>query len=90
VAERCLTVRAEYDIEANKTVELANDGLLAGYDSPSAAGIPATFRDPKHRWTDFAARARVFIVNTDLVEDPSVIDGMWSLVGERWYGVVSW
>jgi len=114
-AESGLTVRAEYDIEANKTVGLvrrireehnrprcdvfwnneiahtvglANDGLLVSYDSPSAAGIPATFRDPEHRWTGFAARARVFIVNTDLVEDPSVIHGMWDLVDERWHGKV--
>ena len=38
------------------------------YDSPSAAGIPERFRDPKRRWTGFAARARCYIVNTDLVD----------------------
>ena len=114
-AESGLNVRAEYDVEANKTVglvrrireevnrprcdvfwnneiahtvKLANDGLLASYDSPSAAGIPSTFRDPENRWTGFAARARVLIVNTDLVEDPESIRGMWDLVDERWHGKV--
>ncbi|MAF66683.1 MAG: iron ABC transporter substrate-binding protein [Planctomycetes bacterium] len=107
-----LSVRAEYDIEAHKTVglvrrireernrprcdvfwnneiahtvSLADDGLLAAYDSPSAADIPEEFRDPQRRWTGFAARARVLIVNTDLA-DPAQIGGMWDLVDPRWRG----
>jgi len=43
--------------EIAHTVSLARDGLLAEYDSPSAAGIPENFRDPERRWTGFAARA---------------------------------
>jgi hypothetical protein len=88
--ETGLRVRAEFDVEAQKTVglvrrlreeaarprcdvfwnneiahtvSLAEDGLLSPYDSPSAADIPEEFRDPQRRWTGFAARARVFIVN---------------------------
>ena len=107
-----LKVRAEFDIEAHKTVglvrrireereyprcdvfwnneiahtvSLAKDGFLASYDSPSAAGIPESFRDPERRWTGFAARARVFIVNTDLM-DPADVSGMWDLVDEKWAG----
>lgn len=67
------------------TISMANEGLLAEYDSPSAEGIPETFRDPQHRWTGFAARARVFIVNTDLA-DPAEIHGMWDLVDPKWEG----
>ena len=112
--ETGLRVKAEYDVEASKTVglvrrireekdrtrcdvfwnneiahtvSLADDGLLATYDSPSAEGIPETFRDPERRWTGFAARARVFIVNTDLA-DPAEIHGMWDLLDERWKGKV--
>jgi iron(III) transport system substrate-binding protein len=107
-----LKVRAEFDIEAHKTVglvrrireerghprcdvfwnneiahtvSLAKDGFLAEYDSPSAAGIPETFRDPQRRWTGFAARARVFIVNTDLA-DPADVQSMWDLVDDKWSG----
>lgn len=107
-----LKVRAEFDIEAHKTVglvrrireerenprcdvfwnneiahtvSLAKDGFLAVYDSPSAAGIPESFRDPERRWTGFAARARVFIVNTDMM-DPADVSGMWDLVDEKWAG----
>jgi iron(III) transport system substrate-binding protein len=114
-AETGLTVRAEYDIEANKNVGLASrireergrvrcdvfwsnefaqvvsmaeEGLLAPYDSPSAADIPEGFRDPERRWTGFAARARVFIVNTELAE-PAEIRSMWDLVDPRWSGKVA-
>lgn len=98
-----LSVRMEFDIEANKTVgmvsrlrqeahaprcdvfwnneiantiALANEGLLEPYDSPSAADIPATYRDPEHHWTGFALRARCLILNTErlgeIEEDPSL------------------
>ncbi len=107
-----LSVLAEYDIEAHKTVglvrrireegnrprcdvfwnneiahtvSLAADGLLAPYDSPSAADIPEEFRDPERRWTGFAARARVLIVNTVLA-DPAEIGSMWDLIDPRWRG----
>ncbi|MEW6072238.1 MAG: extracellular solute-binding protein [Planctomycetota bacterium] len=70
------------------TAALAKEGLLASYDSPSAAAIPATFRDPARRWTGFAARARVLIVNTELVPDPSGIRGMRDLLDSRWAGRV--
>ena len=69
------------------TVSLANDGFLASYDSPAAADIPETFRDPERRWTGFAARARVFIVNTELA-DPAEVQGMWDLVDPKWSGKV--
>ena len=114
-AESGLTLRIEYDIEANKNVglasrlreerartrcdvfwsnefaqmvSLANDGLLAAYASPSAAEIPAGFRDPERRWTGFAARARVFIVNTELA-NPAEIRSMWDLLDPRWSGKVA-
>lgn len=113
-AQTGLKVRAEFDVEAHKTVglvrrireererprcdvfwnnefahtvSLAEDGFLAAYDSPNAASIPETFRDPERRWTGFAARARVFIVNTDLL-DPAEVHGMWDLFDPKWKGQV--
>ncbi|MEZ6019753.1 MAG: ABC transporter substrate-binding protein [Planctomycetota bacterium] len=112
-AETGLTVRAEFDTEANKTVglsrrlleeaknprcdvywnnevaqtvNLAAQGVLQPYASPSAADIPAQFKDPENLWTGFAARARVFIVNTTQVADPSQIDSMWDLIAPEWEG----
>jgi iron(III) transport system substrate-binding protein len=51
--------------EVANTIALANEGLLAVYDSPAAKSIPESFRDPERRWTGFAARGRILIVNTD-------------------------
>jgi iron(III) transport system substrate-binding protein len=50
--------------ELANTIALANEGLLEAYDSPSAADIPAAYKDPAHRWTGFALRARCIILNT--------------------------
>ncbi len=110
--ESGLRVRAEFDVEASKTVglvrrlieererprcdvfwnneiaqtvRLAEQGLLAAYDSPSAASIPAPYKDPEHRWCGFAARARILIVNTDLA-DPAEIHGMADLLDPGWKG----
>jgi iron(III) transport system substrate-binding protein len=55
--------------EVVQTVLLAEDGMLAPYVSPDAADIPAAWRDPGGRWTGFAARGRVLIVNTDRMPD---------------------
>ncbi|MFQ5590770.1 MAG: ABC transporter substrate-binding protein [Phycisphaerae bacterium] len=45
--------------ELFNTIRLARQGLLEPYVSPAAADIPERFRDPQHRWTALAARARV-------------------------------
>ncbi len=52
------------------TIRLQKKGLLEPYQSPAAALYPAPFKAPDHTWTAFAARARVFLVNTKLVPDP--------------------
>jgi iron(III) transport system substrate-binding protein len=50
--------------EIVNTIRLKNAGCLEPYSSPSAADIPERFKDPQGCWTGFAARARIFIVNT--------------------------
>jgi iron(III) transport system substrate-binding protein len=73
--------------ELAQTVRLAQKGLLEAYDSPAAAGIPKQFRDPAHLWTGFAARARVFIVNTKLLPDPaSWPRSTFDLIDPKWKG----
>jgi len=71
--------------EFAQNVALGEEGLLASYDSPSARDIPADFKDARNRWTGFAARARVIIVNTQMV-DPKEIRSMWDLFDDRWKG----
>lgn len=71
--------------EFAQMVALAEDGFLASYDSPSAAAIPSAYKDAQRRWTGFAARARVFIVNTELA-NPAEIRSMWDLFDPKWAG----
>lgn len=72
--------------EIAQTIRLAELGLLEPYDSPSAADIPEPFRDPERRWTGFAARARVLIVNTDLVPAGEGPLGTMDLFDPKWAG----
>lgn len=44
------------------TINLANDGCFAPYESPSAADIPAKFKDARHRWAGNGMRVRVIAV----------------------------
>src|SRR5206468_12354471 len=54
--------------EPVRTLVLKSRGLLAPYQSPSAVGIPAVFKDPEAYWTGFSARSRVIVYNTRLVK----------------------
>lgn len=48
------------------TLDLHRRGLLEPYKGPGHARIPSQYKDPAGHWTGFAARLRVWIVNTDL------------------------
>jgi iron(III) transport system substrate-binding protein len=45
------------------TINLAEEGLLAEYQSPSSADINPMYRDPKNRWAGNGLRARVLAVS---------------------------
>ncbi|MBI3863426.1 MAG: ABC transporter substrate-binding protein [Planctomycetia bacterium] len=47
------------------TCELHEQGVLAPYRGPGFERIPERFKDPDGHWTGFAARLRVYIVNTE-------------------------
>lgn len=73
--------------EIAHTVRLAQKGLLQPYDSPAAAGIPEQWRDTDRKWTGFAARARIIIVNTERL--PNREDwptSIWDLLDPKWKG----
>ena len=52
------------------TLRLKQQGLLRSYKSPLADQYPDAFVSAEHDWYGFAARARVLIVNTELLPDP--------------------
>ena len=47
------------------TLQLANEGMLLPYRGSGYERIPATFKDADGRWAGFAARLRLWIVNTN-------------------------
>ncbi|HET6201341.1 MAG TPA: extracellular solute-binding protein [Planctomycetota bacterium] len=70
------------------TIRLKEARILAPYRSPSAEGIPPEFVDPEGFWTGFAARARVFIVNTNRVRDVERPKSIRELADPHWKGQV--
>ena len=50
------------------TIRLKQEGLLASVDPAVFARIPEQFKDPDSQWAGFAARLRVYIVNTDRMQ----------------------
>jgi len=47
------------------TIRLKQDGVLIPVDPKIFARIPTQFKDKDHQWAGFAARLRVYLVNTD-------------------------
>lgn len=59
------------------TIELAREGLLSPYQSPSAADIPGQWKDPQGRWTGLAPRARVVAYDPSRLSAEQV-PGQWA------------
>jgi len=72
--------------ELAKSIELKQHGILDTFEVPSAKSIPAAWKDPEHYWVGFAARARILIVNTDLVRAAEMPTSMWDLADPKWKG----
>ncbi|MFB3789097.1 MAG: extracellular solute-binding protein [bacterium] len=58
-----------WNSEIVRTIQLKNAGLLEAYRSPAAGDIPDTYKDPEGCWTGFSARARVMLINHNLVPE---------------------
>jgi iron(III) transport system substrate-binding protein len=68
------------------TIRLARAGVYAPLDVPNTAPFPAWTKGPDRLWQAFAARARVLIVNTDLVPEPDRPRGLRDLTDPKWRG----
>lgn len=77
-----------WNSEVANTVRLKNEGVLAKVDPPpaDAARIPARFQDPDGYWFGFAGRARVLMVNTELVPRDRFPRSMNDIVAAEWAG----
>ena len=66
------------------TIELSRKNVFEPYDCPAAADIPDRWKDPRKRWTGFAARARVLAYHTERV-DPKTLPTTWrELAAPEW------
>jgi len=72
--------------EIARTIVLQEKGLLEPYISPESHDIPVQFKDPEGFWAGFAARARVLIINTDLVSDDEAPQSIFDLTDPKWEG----
>lgn len=70
--------------EALHTLRLAKQDLLRGYMSPRAAEYPADVRSVDGKWYGFAARARVLLVNTNIVSEARRPDSILDLNDPQW------
>lgn len=65
--------------EFSQTLVLHEAGVLAPYTSPSTVDLPAWLVDSDGYWAGFGGRARVIIVNTDLVAPANRPDSLLDL-----------
>ncbi len=72
--------------EIVRTIVLKKKGVLTPYISPEAADIPDTFKDPEGYWTGFGARARVIVVNTELLQPEEYPRSIQELAEPKWRG----
>ena len=70
--------------EFAQTLLLKEKGVLSPYTAPNSRAIPADYRDPEAYWTGFAARARVLIVNTNLVQGRDLPKSIFDLLSTQW------
>lgn len=70
--------------EFAQTIRLEREDVLAPYRSPNLEGIPANFIDPEAHWVGFGGRARLLIINSDLLEAGGEPDSIFDLVAPEW------
>ena len=74
--------------EILNTLRLEEKGLLEAYSSPAATAFPEMYRSPAGTWHGFAGRARILIVNTDLVKEDERPKSIYDLANPKWKGKV--
>jgi hypothetical protein len=88
---RAERVRPRCDVfwnnEILNTLRLKSEGRLQPCQPAQAEHYPARYRDPEGYWHGFAARARVIIVNTELVKPQELL--CWAKRTRKSYSVRS-
>ena len=69
--------------EFAQTIRLQREGVLASYHSPNASDIPDLYKDADGYWAAFGGRARVMLVNTELLAEADYPSGIYDLLDQR-------
>jgi iron(III) transport system substrate-binding protein len=72
--------------EILNTLRLERKELLAAYESPVGKDYPDMYRSRERWWHGFAARARILIVNTNLVTEDARPKSIFDLADKKWKG----
>ena len=75
-----------WNSEFMQTMLLKESGVLASYQSPAAKDLPTEFKDADSCWTAFGGRARVLLVNTQLVPADKMPRSVFDLVRSEYGG----
>ena len=70
--------------EFAQTILLKEKGILSPYFSENRSEIPTQYLDPEGYWSGFCGRARVFIVNTELVAPSEYPESLFDLTASKW------
>jgi iron(III) transport system substrate-binding protein len=71
------------------TIRLARKGVYEPYESPEAAFYPPWSKPKERTWQAFAERARVLVVNTNLVPEAERPKSLLDLADPKWKGKVA-
>jgi iron(III) transport system substrate-binding protein len=101
-ANKSVSLAAELEREAGRprcdvhwnneilaTIRLARRGVYEPYESPNAAPFPEWTKARDHTWQAFAARARVLVVNTNLVPAADLPKSLLDLTDPKWKGKIA-
>lgn len=72
--------------EFGQTMMLHSAKVLTPYTSPSASDIPDAYKDAEGYWTGFGGRARVLLINTDLVNPADYPKSLYDLLDPKYPG----
>jgi len=75
-----------WNSEYLRTLRLKKAGVLDTYTSEQIADIPHEYISPSKHWAGFGIRARVFVVNTDMVSSEDIPKKLEDLTELRWKG----
>ncbi len=70
--------------EIAQTILLKEEGVFTPYVSPEAASIPEAYIDPDNYWTGFGGRARVCLINTELLNPEDYPKSIYDFLDEKY------